>query len=91
MSPHGTRPAHTPRSATPAARKIMPSQVKDIPMLAERRPGSPALGGSVLVSTAVPPALSVTTAAVTGTARRRPTAKEAAKNTMAIAKVIIEA
>ena len=58
MLPHGTRPAHSPRSTTPSSRSAVPSHVNDIAILAVRRPGTTGSMISVRVITAAPPSLS---------------------------------
>ena len=83
MLPHGTRPAHSPRSTTPTSRRAVPSQVNDIAILAVRRPGTMGSMISVRVMTAAPPSLSTISVVAKAVTLRRPAAKENAKKTIA--------
>jgi len=96
MFPHGTRPAHTPRRTSATVSRPNESQVSDIPMLARRRPESITGCSWSRSRTATDPdpdvpdagAPAATALAVLG---RRPLAKDAAKNTIAMVRVSIVA
>ena len=94
MLPQGARPAHTPRSTTPASSRRNASQVSDMPMFAARRPGSTCAsvtsGGRVMTAVPPPPSTTAVADAATGV-RRRPAANDTAKKTIAIARVTIVA
>jgi hypothetical protein len=94
MLPHGTRPAQTPRRTTPRRSVKKESQVRAMPTLAARRPGSceASTGVSTRVITAAPPSLSTTSLrAAADVGLFLPRAKDAAKQSIASVNEIMAA